>query len=162
MAWDLSNYEQVDERIDKFYTSHNDGRILTEIHTLSDDKVVFKALVYVGEILVSTGFAYEKEGSTPVNKTSYIENCETSAIGRALANYNFAKKGARPSKEEMEKVVRYSAPKPAPEARVTTENTGVYTDMCEDCGDKIPTAVVVYSKSKFGKKICRKCQDLRK
>ena len=153
MAWDLSNYETVEDRIDSFYTDNQDGRILTEIHTLTVDKVIFKALVYVGEILVATGFAYEKEGSTPVNKTSHIENAETSAIGRALANYNYAKKGARPSREEMEKVVRMSEP-----AKTETVMVG----KCSKCSASIPTAVAVFSKQKFGKLLCRNCQESEK
>lgn len=152
MAWDLSNYETVEDRIDSFYKDNEDGRILTEIHTLSADKVIFKALVYIGEVLVATGFAYEKEGSSPVNKTSHIENAETSAIGRALANYNYAKKGARPSREEMEKVVRMQ------EAPKTTAMVG----KCEGCQTPIPTAVIDFSKKRFGKPLCRKCQESEK
>jgi hypothetical protein len=52
----------------------------------------------------STGFATEIEGTTPVNRANASENCETSSIGRALANLGFATKGKRPSREEMEKV----------------------------------------------------------
>jgi hypothetical protein len=152
MAWDLSNYETVEDRIDAFYKDNQDGRILTEIHTLSADKVIFKALVYVGEILVSTGFAYEKEGSTPVNKTSHIENAETSAIGRALANYNYAKKGARPSREEMEKVARNQTPQ-----QEKKEQT-VMVAKCSSCEASIPTAVAVFSKQKFGRLLCIECQ----
>lgn len=151
MAWDLSNYETVEDRIDAFYKDNQDGRILTEIHTLTADKVIFKALVYVGDILVATGFAYEKDGSTPVNKTSHIENAETSAIGRALANYNYAKKGARPSREEMQKVVK---------ANTSTEQTKTFaTDKCEGCNAGIPAVVASYSNNKFGKKLCRTCQE---
>lgn len=153
MVWDLSNYETVEDRIDAFYKDNQDGRILTEIHTLSADKVIFKALVYVGEILVATGFAYEKEGSSPVNKTSHIENAETSAIGRALANYNYAKKGARPSREEMEKVVRHQTPE-----QEKKEQT-VMVGKCSSCSAPLTTAVAVFSKNKFGKLLCRDCQS---
>jgi hypothetical protein len=156
MAWDLSNYETVEDRIDAFYKDNQDGRILTEIHTLSADQVIFIALVYVGEILVATGFAYEKEGSTPVNKTSHIENAETSAIGRALANYNYAKKGARPSREEMQKVVRMQTPE-----QEKKEQT-VMVAKCSVCSEPIVTAVAVFSKQKFGKLLCRKCQESEK
>lgn len=153
MAWDLSNYETVEDRIDAFYKDNEDGRILTEIHTLTADKVIFKALVYVGDILVSTGFAYEKEGSTPVNKTSHIENAETSAIGRALANYNYAKKGARPSREEMEKVVRMQQT-PQQQQREQT----VMVAKCSSCEAPITTNVATYSRKEYGKLLCRNCQ----
>jgi NADH/NAD ratio-sensing transcriptional regulator Rex len=63
---------------------------------------VVKAYVYLGDTLVSTGLAYEKNGEGYVNKTSHLENCETSAIGRALANFNYAG-SKRPSREEMQK-----------------------------------------------------------
>lgn len=153
MAWDLSNYETVEDRIDAFYKDNEDGRILTEIHTLTADKVIFKALVYVGEILVATGFAYEKDGSSPVNKTSHIENAETSAIGRALANYNYAKKGARPSREEMQKVVRMQQT-PQQEQREQTVMVG----KCSACSTPINTAVATYSKKEYGRLLCRNCQ----
>lgn len=101
----LENYETVEERISKFYGKHENGRIHTEIYQMTEKSVVFKALVYVGDILVATGFATEHANS-PRMSESYLENAETSAIGRALANYNFAKHGARPSREEMQKVAR--------------------------------------------------------
>lgn len=152
MAWDLSNYETVEDRIDAFYKDNEDGRILTEIHTLTADKVIFKALVYVGEILVATGFAYEKDGSSPVNKTSHIENAETSAIGRALANYNYAKKGARPSREEMEKVVRMQ------NTEQEKKEQTVMVGKCSVCSAPLNTSVAVFSKNKYGKLLCRDCQ----
>lgn len=104
--YDLNNYETVETRIDKFYEKHTDGRIITELVKAEGGEAIFKAYVYIGETLKATGYAQEKEGASHVNKTSYVENCESSAIGRALANFNFAKKGARPSREEMEKVIR--------------------------------------------------------
>lgn len=159
MAWDLSNYEAVEDRIDRFYKEHQDGRILTEIHTLTTEKVIFKAYIYLSDVLVATGFAYEKDGSSPVNKTSHIENAETSAIGRALANYNYAKKGARPSREEMEKVVRSTVTQNAP-ARPQNEsvNTTSYNLLCSGCGGSVNPAEAAYSKSKYGRLLCRNCQ----
>jgi hypothetical protein len=126
----LDNYETVEHRIDKFYNKHPEGRILTEIVTLDEKHAVVKAFVYLGDILVATGYATETLGTSPVNKTSFLENCESSAIGRALANYNFAKKGARPSREEMEKVQRMessapaSTPAPAPKPATPVASTG--------------------------------------
>src|SRR5690606_40073722 len=65
--------------------------IQTEMVRLEGDMVVFKATVYRDreDAHPTTGWAYEREGVGYVNKTSFIENCETSAIGRALANLNF-------------------------------------------------------------------------
>jgi hypothetical protein len=110
MAFDLSNYETVDSRINRFYEKHENGRIITELIAYSDQAFIVKALVYrdaKDEHPATSGFAEEKVGASPVNRTSALENCETSAIGRALANLNFAPKGARPSVEEISKVKRY-------------------------------------------------------
>jgi hypothetical protein len=68
-----------------------------------------KAELWLGTTLVSTGWAEEIVGNSPVNKTSALENCETSAVGRALANFGFQGKNpsaTRPSRNEMEKVER--------------------------------------------------------
>lgn len=122
--FNLDDYAPVEERIALFYGEHKDGRILTEMVEHHPPLVVFRAEVYrdaEDQRPWATGFAYEKEGEGHVNRTSYVENCETSAIGRALANagYHGKRDGApRPSREEMQKVQRMgSAPeKHAPEA----------------------------------------------
>jgi hypothetical protein len=111
-AFNLDDYAPVEERIALFYADHELGRILTAVERLEPPLVVFRAEVYrdaLDERPWATGYAYEKEGEGHVNRTSYIENCETSAIGRALANagYHGKRDGApRPSREEMEKVQR--------------------------------------------------------
>ena len=70
---------------------------------MDGDEVVFRAELYLpgGDLPVATGYAHEVRGSSPVNRTSHVENCETSAVGRALANYGMSAKGTRPSREEM-------------------------------------------------------------
>ena len=77
-------YVMVHERIKEFRKLHKDGAILTEMLSNQDGVCVFKAMVYVNDNVVATGHAYEKEGSSFINKTSFIEVAETSAIGRAL------------------------------------------------------------------------------
>lgn len=77
-------YIEVNERIKYFRANYPDGRIITDIISIKDGVCIFKADIFIGDNLVATGHAYEKEGSTFINKTSYIENCETSAVGRAL------------------------------------------------------------------------------
>lgn len=78
-------YAEVNQRIKAFRMLHPNGTIETEIVSLANDICVIKASVYDEESnLLGTGHAYEQEGSTFINKTSYIENCETSAVGRAL------------------------------------------------------------------------------
>jgi hypothetical protein len=108
MAFDLDNYEPVSVRIAKFYDAHPDGRIITDLVHYLPDVAVFRADIYVGDTLVATGWEEETRGSSPVNRTSHLANCETSAVGRALANYNLAGSDPtkRPSREEMAKVNR--------------------------------------------------------
>jgi hypothetical protein len=79
-------YAEVNQRIKAFRTLCPNGCISTEIISCENGMVVMRALISDEEgHLLGTGTAYEKEGSSNINKTSYIENCETSAVGRALA-----------------------------------------------------------------------------
>jgi len=116
--FNLADYETVDSRIHKFYEAHKNGRIHTElVNTRINDagqiiQYVCKAEIYrdlLDSVPSATGYAEEVLGSNPINRTSALENCETSAIGRALANLGFSTKGARPSQTEMTKAER--APK---------------------------------------------------
>ena len=109
MAFIPADYEPVDSRIHRFWLEHPEGRIHTEIVLINETEIVIKASVYADRDdtrPVSIDFAQETRNSTPVNKLSFVENCATSAIGRALATYAYSPKGKRPSKEEMEKVQR--------------------------------------------------------
>jgi hypothetical protein len=108
-GFNLDNYETVEDRLVKFWADHTDGRINTSIHYYDDTRILVRAEVYFDREdvrPVATGYAEELRGASPVNRTSHAENAETSAIGRALANCGYAAKGARPSREEMEKVQR--------------------------------------------------------
>jgi hypothetical protein len=112
--FNLEDYETVEERLAKFWKDYPDGRINTEVveHTLQ--RFIVKAAIYRTEVDAhpwTTGFAEETVSTRGVNSTSALENCETSAIGRALANANYAAKGKRPSREEMAKV-NNAQPKP--------------------------------------------------
>lgn len=79
------NYADVANRVNAFRKLFPNGGITTEVISLESGVCVIKATCFdeKGSVL-STGTAYEKEGSSFINKTSYIENCETSAVGRAL------------------------------------------------------------------------------
>ena len=112
--FDLSLYETVEDRLSKFWKDNPDGRISTTIieHTLQ--RFIVQASIYRTEVDAhawATGFAEETISTRGVNSTSALENCETSAIGRALANAGYAAKGQRPSREEMAKV-NQGQPKP--------------------------------------------------
>ena len=84
------NYVMVPQRVTAFRKIFPDGFIRTKLLSLEDGVCVMQAEVgtyidnYHNEMILATGFAYEKETSSYINKTSYIENCETSAVGRAL------------------------------------------------------------------------------
>lgn len=95
-------YAEVPQRIKAFRCIQPNGAIVTEMLSNEGDVCIFKATVYDedGRIL-GTGTAYEREGSTFINKTSYIENCETSAVGRALGMCGFGIDVAIASAEEV-------------------------------------------------------------
>lgn len=78
------NYVMVNERVKAFRHICPGGTITTDIVEYGDGVVVMQAKIIVDGELVATGYAQEKESASYINKTSYIENCETSAVGRAL------------------------------------------------------------------------------
>lgn len=108
-GFNLDDYEPVADRLERFWTDHPDGRIWTELLTSADGEWLVRAAVFFvcGDLHpAAVGHAHEVVGQSGVNRTSALENCETSAIGRALANCGYAPKGfdKRPSREEMVKV----------------------------------------------------------
>lgn len=113
--FNLANYETVDERLEKFWKAYPDGRIATEIELITDDRCIVKAYVYktfLDGVAFATGIAEERSSDRGVNSTSFVENCESSAIGRALHTGGLSKHSdgkPRPSRSEMEKVERLSA-----------------------------------------------------
>ena len=78
------NYAEVNQRIKAFRMVYPEGFITTEMLSNDDGVCIFRAVVGCNGVALGTGTAYEKEGSSYINKTSYVENCETSATGRAL------------------------------------------------------------------------------
>jgi hypothetical protein len=113
--FNLSEYQTVQERIDLFWLKYPNGRLYTELVSFTPDQVVFKAEVYANKDDVypmAVDYAEERLGSSPVNKTSFLENCSSSATGRALSllGHEFSPKAKRPSASEMSKVARLSEP----------------------------------------------------
>lgn len=110
----LDNYVTVAERVASFYQSYPAGRITTNIveHDTQSGFILMRAEIYrSGDDAqpAATGHAFEVRGESYVNKTSYIENAETSAVGRALALLGFEVRRGIASREEMEKVSRMDA-----------------------------------------------------
>jgi hypothetical protein len=111
--FNLDNYETVEERLKVFWKDNPNANINTEVVHITDDGtcVTIKATIYIFQqdesiVAVSTGIAQETKGQGGfANKDAWVENCETSAIGRALANWKYqGSNKARPSREEMSKV----------------------------------------------------------
>ena len=105
--FNLDDYETVEERLIKFWKDYPDGQIHTKLLEHSPGRFIVEASIYRTEADQrpwTTGLAEETVQGRGVNATSALENCETSAIGRALANAGYATKGKRASREEMNKV----------------------------------------------------------
>jgi len=139
--FDLSDYETVEQRLTRFWKAHADGRVLTDLVFHDERRFIVKAEIYFDRddvTPVASGYAEEIVGASPVNRTSALENGETSAIGRALANCGFASEGKRPSRTEMEKVERYSK-----EPRMSPTKPKTYTESevkeAEDIMTLLPT-----------------------
>ena len=107
MGFNLEDYETVEERLIKFWKDHAEGRIITTLLSGTSSQFIVRAELYKdgSDTIWTTGLAEETVQGRGVNSTSALENCETSAIGRALANAGYATKGKRASRSEMSKVV---------------------------------------------------------
>jgi hypothetical protein len=113
--FNLADYETVEVRLEKFIKDYPAFRISTELEVVEATRYIVKAYLFKNAedgVAWATGYAEETVTSRGVNQTSALENCETSAIGRALANAGYAPKGKRPSREEMTKVVATKVAKP--------------------------------------------------
>jgi len=113
--FNLNEYETVAERIARFYKENKDGRIITENLTEQHDRVLATWVVRASIFLnaddqrnntpKATGLAFEVDGVGMAQKTSALETCETSAIGRALGNMGYFG-SLKPTREEMQKTVK--------------------------------------------------------
>jgi len=112
-------YVMVNERLKYFWIEEGGSRvgIRTEFIELTPEWCVMKASIIKvfdsGEMVVATGHAYEKADSTFINKTSYIENCETSAIGRALGNFGIGIDTSVASAEEVQNAIKQQEKQPS-------------------------------------------------
>jgi hypothetical protein len=148
--FNLNDYETVEERLRRFWSSEiaEDARMITVNHTTPQDRAVgtwvVEARLYLNQedqarnLPKTTGWAFEVDGVGMANKTSALENAETSAIGRCLANYTFSG-NKRVTREEMEKVARGQTPKLP---------TRFFLDEAEALGKNIDKLRLLYSEAK--------------
>jgi hypothetical protein len=120
MGFNLDDYEPVATRLSRWLdqpTEHQ-KRVITHLVHYTDDRCVFRAELWLGDTLISTGWAEETRGQGMVNRTHFLENAESSALGRALANAGLAGSdpAKRPSREEMTKASRVPYEEPFPDA----------------------------------------------
>ncbi len=113
----LENYETVKERKKRFYSDHPDGSLITEIFFFEKGHVVIKGLAYRNKeeqekcLAMGVGHAEEFQGQGGfANKFSWMENCDESAIGRALDNAGYSGND-KCSKEEVQKVENHKKEK---------------------------------------------------
>ena len=143
--FNLADYEPVEVRLEKFIKDYPTFRIATELEVVEATRYIVKAYLFkdAGDSVAwATGYAEETVTNRGVNQTSALENCETSAIGRALANAGYAPKGKRPSREEMSKVV---AAKPLPNVSKPLPKPAVQ-DLVQDDQDYWTTPIGQYNK----------------
>jgi len=121
MAGKPFDYEPVEDRIRRFWEAHPNGRIITEVLHADEQTVLVRAEVWRDQSdpgPAAVGHA-EENRTGRINETWAVENGETSAAGRALANCGFAPKGKRPSREEMDKPPKPPRPRKADSGQST-------------------------------------------
>lgn len=155
--FNLNEYQTVQERIDLFWSKYPNGRFNVELVSFTSEQVVFKAEVYLHKddlYPAAVDYAEERLGSSPVNKTSFLENCSTSALGRSISllGNEFSPKGKRPSVSEMSKVQRLSQPEVARNWNSALDNIndieGLRSLYNEAKQGKAPTAILEAIKGK--------------
>lgn len=150
MRFDASNYIPVQDRINRFWQEFPEGRIETELASMPSDieRALYRASVYrhaADPHPAATGYSLAIAGTGGANQTAWHENAETSAIGRALANFGYATSmDDRPSREEMVKSAAMEgavAPRPAapPQggadwARPTEKQVWLFTKLLKESG----------------------------
>lgn len=144
-------YAEVPQRVKAFRSVFPHGTIETEIIKLDAEFVAMKATVKNGDELLSTGTAFEERKSSFVNKTSYIENCETSAVGRALGFCGFGIDNSIASAEEVSNAINQQANnKPSAQK----DPAPAHTCKCEQCGKPVDEDFARKSKQKYGVAVC--------
>lgn len=134
-----NEYVQVNQRIKAFRMVYPEGFINTEMLSNENGVCVFKATVgYESEKgirVLGVGHAYEKEGSSFINKTSYIENCESSAVGRSLGMAGFGIDTSVASAEEVQNAINNQP--------ISKKEQTVLKNMIEEKGYKVEEIIKI-------------------
>ncbi len=150
VAFDLSDYEPVASRLDRFLKAHPDARVITDLVHYLSDIAVFKCELWLDGEIIATGWAEEIRGQGNVNKTSHLENCETGAVGRALANAGLSGSDftKRPSREEMGKVVRMQGDTQItePSNLASDKQLNMIRAVCKSMGRTVPAGIQGWTK----------------
>ena len=147
-------YVEVNERI-KFFRQekqYQNWTISTEFTVLNDDQCVCKCIVAdEQQRVIATGHAHELKASSHINKTSYVENCETSAVGRALAMLGIGIDVSIASANEVQDAIaNQNAPKKAESVDAQFDKAVAYLKKSDDKSDAW-SKIEKQSKSKFSK-----------
>ena len=119
-------YTTVAERVDTFRKEHPDWSIQSDIHSLDKETVVIKSSIFNEKgRLISTGIAEENRNASKINRTSAVENCETSAIGRALAFLGLGGTEIASADEVAAAIARENAPIAPPQAQKAKIDAGI-------------------------------------
>ena len=126
--FNLDEYITVSERVERFYEKYPEGRIITNVIELNHETgfVLIQAMIYRASTdpqPSATGHASETRGDSYINKNSFVENCETGAVGRALALLGFEVKRGIASREELEKTARMTPDKATRATNSTSATT---------------------------------------
>jgi hypothetical protein len=130
--------------------AHPDARVITDLVHYLSDIAVFKAELWLDGEIIATGWAEEIRGQGNVNKTSHLENCETGAVGRALANAGLSGSDftKRPSREEMGKVVRMQGDTQItePSNLASDKQLNMIRAVCKSMGRTVPSGIQGWTK----------------
>lgn len=156
------DYVEVNKRILAFRKLMPNAPIITELLSNQNGVCVFKAKVSDEEgNILATGHAYEREDASFINKTSYIENCETSAVGRALGMLGIGATQSIASAEEIANAIINQEHKNNV-SLVCNDCKGAITDYTKKDGSKVPALEVAKGNlDRYGVSLCASCSFKR-
>lgn len=166
MGFNLEEYETVAERLKRWWDAYPAGAIVTTMVHYDGQTVVFRAEGFAArdeERPIAVGFAEEVLNSSPVNKTSFVENAETSAVGRMIGNSPLGSgdPAKRASREEMAKVERRQSVQHGdvtisqPANLATDKQLGLIRRLCKELGRTVPNDLQSYDKRRASELIER-------